>query len=85
MLIKVKSLTLSELKGLTGEGIKSVGSRSITELDLSECSRLKDEGVMSIVQRCVNVEVLDLSSVHKLTDSAIVCTAETLGESLVSE
>ena len=84
LLIKVKTLTLSELKGVTGEGIKNVGSRSITELNLSDCNKLGDEGVINIVQRCVNVEVLNLSSVYKLTDNAVVCVAETLGETLVN-
>ena len=82
--MKVKTLTLSGLKGVTGEGIKNVGSRSITELDLSDCNKLKDEGVTSIIQRSVNIEVLNLDSVHKLTDATIVYIAEMLGETLVS-
>lgn len=82
LLIKVQTLRISHIKNLTGEGFKSLGARSITELILKECSNLQDKGFVEVIRRCPNVKILDVSWSFKLTDLAIITASETLGETL---
>lgn len=69
---------------MTGKGIHSVSSKTLRSVNLRESSSLTDSGVKALVQNCPNIEVLNLSELHKLTDVAIIATAESLKDKLVS-
>ena len=74
---------MSSLKKLTGSGLKLLSARAVTELDLSDCSSIVDEGLIEFIQKCPNTEKLKLAEIHKLTDSSILAVAKALGSRLV--
>ena len=69
---------------MTGKGLHSVSSKTLRSVNLRESSSLTDSGVKALVQSCPNIEVLNLSELHKLTDVAIIAAAESLKDKLVS-
>lgn len=83
LFLKVEYFKLSKLKHITGEGFRRLGSKSIKELVLNGCSLVRDKGFIDLIQKCPNVEILDISEMHKLTDTAIIAVAESLGPTLV--
>ena len=84
ILLKVKVLVISKLKHLTGEGLKSLRSRSLNELVLKECVNLKDAGVVQMIRNCPNISHFDISWSYKLTDDTVIAAAETFRDNLVS-
>ena len=80
----VEELKLKKLKHMTGKGLHSVSSKTLRSVNLRESSSLTDSGVKALVQSCPNIEVLNLSELHKLTDVAIIAAAESLKDKLVS-
>lgn len=69
---------------MTGKGLHSISSKTLRSVNLRESSSLTDSGVKALVQSCPNIEVLNLSELHKLTDVAIIAAAESLKDNLVS-
>ena len=80
----VEELKLKKLKHMTGKGLHSISSKTLRSVNLRESSSLTDGGVKVLVQSCPNIEVLNLSELHKLTDVAIIAAAESLKDNLVS-
>ena len=80
----VEELKLKKLKHITGKGLQSISSKTLQSVNLRESSSFTDAGVKALVHNCPNVEELNLSELHKLTDSAIVAAAESLKDNLVS-
>lgn len=85
LLWKVEYLELSGLKSVTGQGLRALKSRSLKELNLGGCCNMLDNGVMAVVRNCPNIEKLDLSELHKLSDESIITIAETLSNKLVRQ
>jgi hypothetical protein len=80
----VEELKLKKLKHITGKGLQSISSKTLRSVNLTESSSFTDAGVKALVQNCPNIEELNLSELHKLTDNAIIAAAESLKENLVS-
>lgn len=80
----VKELELKRLKHVTGKGLKSTTSKTLRSVNLEESSSFTDAGVKVLVQNCPNIEELNLSELHKLSDAAIIAAAESLKDNLVS-
>lgn len=80
----VEELKLKKLKHVTGKGLQSVSSKTLRSVNLRESSSFTDAGVKALVQNCPNIEELNLSELHKLTDNAIITAAESLKGGLVS-
>ena len=80
----MEELKLKKLKHVTGKGLQSISSKTLRSVNLRESSSLTDPGIKSLVQNCPNIEVLNLSELHKLTDVAIIAAAESLRDKLVS-
>ena len=77
-------LTLTKLKHVTGEGLKSLASRSLTSVNFQESTSITDNSITRLVRNCPNISVLNLSELHKVTDLALVQVAEHLNNNLVS-
>ena len=84
VLRNVEELKLKKLKHITGKGLQSISSKTLLSVNLRESSSFTDAGVKALVQNCPNIEELNLSELHKLTDNAIIAAAESLKGSLVS-
>ena len=80
----VEELKLKKLKHITGKGLQSISSKTLRSVNLRESSSFTDAGVKALVQNCPNIEELNLSELHKLTDNAIIAAAESLKGNLVS-
>lgn len=80
----VEELKLKRLKHVTGKGLQSTSSKTLQSVNLKESSSFTDAGVKALVQNCPNIEMLNLSELHKLTDAAIIAAAESLKDKLVS-
>ena len=85
VLRNVEELKLKKLKHITGKGLQSISSKTLRSVNLRESSSFTDAGVKALVQNCPNIEELNLSELHKLTDNAIIAAAESLKGSLVSQ
>lgn len=83
VLRKADEVKLKKLKSLTGECFKSFKSRTLVYVNLKCCQNVEDKGIIALVRNCPNIKRLNLCELHKLTNSAIVEVAETLGEKLV--
>lgn len=81
----MEELKLKRLKHVTGKGLQSTASKTLRSVNLRESSSFSDIGVKALVVNCPNIEELNLSELHKLTDAAIVAVAESLKDKLVSE
>ena len=81
----VEELKLKRLKHVTGKGLQSTTSKTLRSVNLRESSSFSDVGVKALVMNCPNIEELNLSELHKLTDAAVVAVAESLRDRLVSE
>lgn len=53
-------LNLNWCSNLTDDELAQLPS-SLTKLELKECSNLTDQGVANLVERCLNLEYLDIS------------------------
>ena len=84
MLRTVEELKLKKLKHVTGKGLQSTSSKTLRSVNLKESASFTDAGVKALVQNCPGIEVLNLSELHKLTDTAIIAAAESLNDNLVS-
>ncbi len=80
----MEELKLKKLKHITGKGLQSISSKTLRSVNLRESSSFTDAGVKALVQNCPNIEELNLSELHKLTDNAIIAAAECLKGNLVS-
>ena len=80
----MEELKLKKLKHITGKGLQSISSKTLQSVNLRESSSFTDAGVKALVQNCPNIEELNLSELHKLTDAAIIAAAESLKDNLVS-
>jgi F-box and leucine-rich repeat protein GRR1 len=61
---------------LAGDGRRQVDENmlsSLTELDLTDCTRLTDNAVASLSLRCPSLAVLRLSGCSNMTDTALDC------------
>ena len=83
VLRKAEVIKLKKLKSFTGEGFKTLKSRTLTCVNLKYCQNVEDKGIGMLVNSCPNITKLNLCELHKLTNAAIVKVAETLSEKLV--
>ncbi|KAL5471143.1 hypothetical protein EMCRGX_G029226 [Ephydatia muelleri] len=83
ILLDVRELKLRRLKHITSEGIQSIASKSLKYLNLRKCDGITDAGLMAVVRNCPNIERLNVCELHKLSDTSVVCVAQTLGSKLV--
>ena len=81
----VEELRLRRLKLVTSEGIQSIASKSLKYLNLRRCDGITDAGLIAVIRNCPNIERLNVCELHKLTDSSLVCVAQTLGSKLVRD
>ena len=77
-------LKLKKLKRITSEGLKSIATRSLKYINISESTGITDTGVLSLVNSCPNIERLSVCELHKLTDDSLTKVAATLKDKLVS-
>lgn len=73
------------MKQLTGEGLKTLMSRSLKHLSLQGSTGITDTGLSALIRNCPNVEKLCLAELDKLTDTTFICLAEVLGDRLVRQ
>ena len=85
ILLDVRELKLRRLKHITSEGIQSIASKSLKYLNLRKCDGITDAGLMAVVRNCPNIERLNVCELHKLSDTSVVCVAQTLGSKLVRD
>lgn len=83
ILTKANEINLTKLKQVTGEGFKSVVSRSVRSVSLKRSAAVTDAGVISLIQNCYNIQKLNLCELYKLTDAAFVSIAEVLNTNLI--
>lgn len=81
---KTEELLLVRLKQLTGEGLRTLTSRSLRYLSLQDSHCVTDAGLMALIRNCPNIEKLCLAELHKLSNASFVCIAEVLRSKLVS-
>ncbi len=81
---KAEELNLQRLKHVSNNGLKSISCDSLTSLNLKHSDAITDPGLVALVRGCPNIEKLNVSELHKLTDVSLVVVAETLGRKLVS-
>lgn len=79
----MEDLGLKKLKLLTGDGLKTMTSKTLTTVNLQESASIVDSSIICLVQNCPNISVLNLSELHKITDGAIIKVAEHLSDKLV--
>lgn len=84
ILRETETLTLQKLKNITSEGIKPLASKALKSVTLKQTSAITDPGIVALVKNCPNIENLNLTELHKLTDAAFIQIAETLKDKLVS-
>ncbi len=84
ILRKTEVLELTKLRELTNKGLKSIASRSLTFVNLSESVKVSDDGLIQLVRSCPNIEKLSLCELDKLTDKSLTQVAKILGDKLVS-
>ena len=84
ILRETETLKLQKLKNVTGEGVKPLASKALKSVTLKQTSAITDPGIIALVKNCPNIENLNLTELHKLTDAAFVQIAETLKDKLVS-
>ena len=77
-------LKLKKLKRVTSEGLKSIATRSLKYVNLSESAGITDAGVLSLVNSCPNIERLSVCELNKLTDDSLTRVAAALRDKLVS-
>lgn len=83
VLRKAEELKLKKLKALTGEGFKTIKSRTLSYVNLKYCQNVEDKGLVALMKNCPNIRRLNLCELHKITNTGIIGMAETLGEKLV--
>ena len=84
VLRKTEVLKLKKLKRITSEGLKSIATRSLKYINLSESTGITDTGIFSLVNNCPNIERLSVCELHKLTDASLTRVAAVLRDKLVS-
>lgn len=80
---KARVLKLKHIRQLTGEGLKTIKSRTLECVSLKSCSNIEDGCVVTLARHCPNIRKLNLHKLHKISDNGIVQIAETLGSKLV--
>lgn len=72
----LRTLTLHCIK-LTGAALDVIsrGCRQLSSVDISGCSRVCDEGVISLATYCITLARLNVSQCHRLTDQAVIALA----------
>jgi len=83
ILHNTETLKLRKLKQITSEGVKSIASKALKSVNLRQCSAITNHGIIALVRNCPNIEKLNLSELHKLTDAAFIQIAEALQDKLV--
>ncbi len=78
-----KVLKLKKLKQLTGEGFKTIKSRTLEVVNLNRCLNVEDRGIKTLVGNCPNIRNIKICELHKVTDSGITQMAKALNERLV--
>ncbi len=81
---KTDVLKLTKLQAITSKGLKTIATRSLKCVDLSESNKITDDGMIEFVHNCSNIEILTLCELGKLTDKSLTQVAKTLREKLVS-
>ena len=84
ILHETETLNLQKLKHVTSEGVKPLASKTLKSVSLKQTSAITDPGIIALVKNCPNIENLNLTELHKLTDAAFIRIAETLQDKLVS-
>lgn len=85
VLRKAEEVKLKKLKLITGEGFKTLKSRTLLSVNLKYCQNIEDKGIIVLARNCPNIRRLNLCELHKVTNSGIIQVAETLGEKLVRD
>lgn len=83
VLRKAEEMKLKKLKQLTGEGLKTIQSRTLVSVNLNYSSNVEDRGVVALVRNCPNIRKLNLCELHKVSDDGLVQIAELLKGKLV--
>ena len=84
VLRKTEVLKLKRLHQITSKGLKSIVSRSLKDINLSESNGISDEGIIALVHNCPNIERLSVFELYKLSDVSLTQVAAVLGDTLVS-
>ena len=74
---------LKYMRKLTGEGLKTIKSRTLECVSFNGCTNMEDGGVVTLARHCPNIRRLNLHRLHKVSDNGIVQIAEMLGSKLV--
>ncbi|XP_064381962.1 F-box/LRR-repeat protein 7-like isoform X2 [Halichondria panicea] len=82
ILRKTEVLKLKRLHQITSKGLKSIVSRSLKYINLSESNGISDEGIIDLVHNCPNIEKLSVFELHKLSDVSLTQVAAILGGTL---
>lgn len=85
ILRKAEEIKLKELKQLTGECLKSIKSRTLTSMNLSYSSNVKDGGIVALAGNCPNIRKLNLCGLHKVSDQGLIKVAQLLSGKLVGK
>lgn len=80
-----KVVKLKKLKKLTGEGFKTIKSRTLEVVNLNRSLNVEDRGIKILVENCPNIRKMKICELHKVTDQGIIAMAQGLNEKLVRE
>ena len=83
ILRKTETLKLKKLRQITGDGLKSIASRSIKYVNLNQSTGICDTGIISLVNNCPNIERLSVCELHKVSDVSLTHVAVALKDKLV--
>lgn len=80
-----KVVKLKKLKQVTGEGFKTIKSRTLETVNLNRCINVEDNGIKILARNCPNVKKVSICELHKVTDSGLAQMAKLLNENLVRD
>lgn len=83
VLRKAEEIKMKKLKQLTGEGLKTIKSRTLVTVNLNYSCNIEDRGIVALVTNCPNIRKLNLCGLHKVSDSGLIQIAQSLGGKLV--